>query len=816
MTTSTKEVPERIFPRNIEDEMKTSYIDYAMSVIVGRALPDVRDGLKPVHRRILYAMRELGLTHNKPFKKSATVVGDVLGKYHPHGDAAVYDTIVRLVQDFSLRYPLINGQGNFGSLDGDPAAAYRYTEVRLTELANELLSDIDKETVNFTPNFDNTRQEPLVLPSAFPNLLVNGSSGIAVGMATNIPPHNLTEVIDGIISLIDNPSIQINELNKIIKGPDFPTGGIIYGKAGIKNAYLTGRGSIKLRAKADIEETTGGKEIIIIRQIPYQVNKASLVGTIAELVKDKKIEGISDLRDESDRDGVRVVIELKREANAQIVLNQLFAHTQLQISFGIIMLALVNNRPKILNLKEMLSSYLEHRKEVLIRRTQFELNKAEARAHILEGLKIAIENLNKLIKTIRESKDIEIAKTALMKNFPLTKIQAEAILNMRLHQLTGLEREKIDREYLELIKMIEKFKFILSNSQKVLTIIKEDLLKIKEKYQDKRKTNIVAKAIEMDVEDLIQEEETVITISHAGYVKRIALSIYRAQNRGGKGIIGTTLREDDFVENIFITSTHSYLLFFTNLGKVYWLKVYEIPEASRQSKGKAIINLISLSSREEKITSAIPIQEFSPDIYLVMITQKGILKKTPLAEYSNPRRKGIIAINLEKEDSLIDVKLTDGNSQIIIGSKKGMAIKFKDQEIRPIGRIGRGVRGIKLNKDDLVIGMEIVSPDDILLTVTTNGYGKRTKIKEYRLVSRACKGVINIKTTLKNGEVVGIKRVDKEDEVMLITAQGKVIREEVKNIRTIGRSTQGVRLIKLEKDDRLVSLARISVPSTPS
>ncbi len=809
MSDNTKTNIGKVFPCTIEDEMKKSYIDYAMSVIVGRALPDVRDGLKPVHRRILFAMKEMGLSHNRPYKKSAAVVGDVLGKYHPHGDTAVYDTMVRLVQVFSMRHPLIDGQGNFGSIDGDSAAAYRYTEARLTELAAELLSDIDKETVNFTPNFDNTRQEPLVLPSAFPNLLVNGSSGIAVGMATNIPPHNLAEIIDGLFALIDNPSIEIEELNKIIKGPDFPSGGTIHGKSGIKEAYHKGRGTIKLRAKVDIQENNNGKEILIVKEIPYQVNKSTLIENIAKLVRDKKIEGISDLRDESDRKGTRLVIELKREAHSQIILNQLFKHTQLEISFGTIMLSLVNNRPKVLNLKEMLHYYLQHRQEVVIRRTEFELRKAEARAHILEGLQIALENLDKIVEIIKASQNVETAKNALMKNFSLSKIQAEAILNMRLHQLTGLEREKLHREYLELIKSIEQLKFILSSPEKVLSIIKEELSAIKEKYQNKRRTVIVAKSIEMDIEDLIQEEETVITISHAGYVKRMSLSMYRAQHRGGKGLIGTTLRDEDFVEDIFITSTHSYLLFFTNFGRVYWLKVYEIPEGSRQSKGKAIINLISLSSSEEKIAAAIPVKEFTPDSYLIMATQNGTLKKSSLTEYSNPRKKGIIAINFKKGDSLIDAKLSDGKNQVIIGTKKGMAIRFEDKEVKSIGRTGKGVRGIKLNPGDQVIGMEIMSGEDTLLSITSNGYGKRTRIKEYRLVSRACKGVINLKTTAKNGEVIGIKKVDKEDEIMLITAKGKVIREKVKNIRTIGRSTQGVRLIRLGSDDRLVGMAKI-------
>jgi len=801
----------RIRPRTIEDEMQDSYIDYAMSVIVGRALPDVRDGLKPVHRRILYAMQELGLLPNKPYKKSARVVGEVLGKYHPHGDMAVYDSMVRMVQDFSLRYPLIEGQGNFGSVDGDMAAAMRYTEVRLADIATEVLADIEKNTVEFTPNFDDSLEEPVVLPSRLPNLLVNGSSGIAVGMATNIPPHNLGEVADGMVGLIDNPDIEIAELMKVIKGPDFPTGGIIFGKKGIKDAYRTGRGSIRLRAEADIEEISGGRQAIVVKELPYQVNKAQLLETIAGLVNDKKIDGISNLRDESDRAGMRVVIELKREANAQIVLNQLFNHTQLEATYGIIMLALVNNVPRILNLKEMLSYYLEHRREVVTRRTRFELEKAEQRAHILEGLKKAVENINKVVSIIEKSKDAEAARELLMENFKFTKVQAQAILDMRLHQLTGLERDKILEEYVGLVKNIEQFKVILATPQRVLEIIKKELVTVKEKYADSRRTKIKAQAIEMDIEDLIPEEEVVVSISHAGYVKRLPVSTYRAQRRGGKGITGMVAREEDFVERVFITATHSYMLFFTNLGKVYWLKVYEIPEVARTAKGKAIVNLVRLSSPGELITAMVAVKDFTTEEekYLLMVTCNGIIKMTPLKEYSNPRRGGIIAIKLGKKDSLIDVKLTTGKEEVIIGTRKGKAIHFAEEEVRSIGRTGQGVRGIRLGEGDSVVGMEIVKKDDTLLTATSKGYGKRTSREKYRLQGRGGRGVINIITDQRNGEVIGIKTVSDEDDIMLVTSRGLFIRQPVKGIRLIGRSTKGVRLIRLEEGDRLVAIASV-------
>jgi DNA gyrase subunit A len=802
---------EKIYPRDIEDEMKTSYIDYAMSVIVGRALPDVRDGLKPVHRRILYTMKEMGLGPRTPFKKSARVVGDVLGKYHPHGDMAVYDALVRMVQDFSLRFPLIDGQGNFGSVDGDPPAAMRYSEVRLDQIAEEILADIDKSTVDFGPNYDGSLTEPLVLPAKLPNLLVNGSSGIAVGMATNIPPHNLAEIVDGLVSLIDNPEIEIPELAKIIKGPDFPTAGIVCGRQGIKDYFATGRGSFRIRAKTEIEELKGGRQAIIIKEIPYQVNKAQLLETIADLVRQKKIEDISDLRDESDREGIRAVIEIKRDGNPDIVLNQLFKHTQLEISFGVIMLALVNGRPKVLNLKEMLVEYVNHRKNIVLRRTQFELDKADKRAHILEGLKIALDNLNKVIKIIREAKDVDTARQGLMDNFNLTKIQAQAILDMKLQQLTGLERKKIEEEYLELIKTIEKLKLILSDPKRVLNIIKDELLELKNKYADERRTKIISQIVEYEIEDLIPEEEVAVTISHAGYVKRIPSSTYRSQRRGGKGVTGMTTREEDFVENLFVTNTHAYLLLFTNKGRVHWIRVYEIPEASRIGKGKAIVNLVQISSTEEKITAAIPIRSFEEEkeTYLLMCTKHGTIKKTLLSEYANPRKGGIIAVGLKSDDSLIAVKHTDGKQEVVIATKQGMAIRFKEEEIRPIGRSGHGVRGIRLDKNDEVVGMETVLPEDTFLTATENGYGKRTDVGKYRLQSRGGKGVINIKTTERNGIVVGIKKANDEDDLMLMTEKGMTIRLPVKDVSVIGRNVQGVRLLRLDEGDKLAAIAHI-------
>lgn len=806
----------RIKHRDIADEMKESYIDYSMSVIVGRALPDVRDGLKPVHRRILFGMQDLGLAANKSYKKSARIVGEVLGKYHPHGDAAVYQSMVRMVQAFSLRYPLIDGQGNFGSVDGDSAAAMRYTEVRLAKISAEMLSDINKNTVKFTPNFDGSLEEPTVLPSAIPNLLVNGSSGIAVGMATNIPPHNLSEIIDGLMAVITEPDTDIAALSKIIKGPDFPTGGIIYGVKGIKDYFNTGRGIVRVRAVVDFEDIKGGRQAIIVKELPYQVNKSNLLETIAGLVRDKKITGISNLRDESDRKGMRVVIELKRDEHEQIVLNQLYQHTQMQISFGIIMLALVNNVPKVMDIKTMLGHYINHRKDIIVRRTEFDLARAEARAHILEGLKIALDNMDKIVKTIRQSKDVDTAREALMKNFKLTKVQAQAILDMRLHQLTGLERKKVEDEYLAMIKLIEKLKAILASEKKVLTIIKDELAEIKEKYKNPRRTQIRARSVEMGIEDLIPDNEVVVTMSRAGYIKRMPIDTYRSQRRGGRGIVGMTTREEDFLEDIFITTTHSYILCFTSLGRVYWLKVYEIPEAARTSKGKAIVNFLSLASREERVTAIVAIRNLVPEKgrevdsgYLMMLTKNGVIKKTAVAAYSNPRKSGIIAINLDSGDSLIAVGYTDGKSEVVIASRKGMAIRFKEKDLRIIGRSGRGVRGMRIAEGDYTVGMEVVNPKDAFIVAAENGYGKRTVVEKYRLQTRGGKGVINMKVNEKTGEVIGIKKVTSEDEIVLVTSHGVINRQQVKEIRSTGRATQGVRLIKLKEDDKLVSFARI-------
>ncbi|MBU0951346.1 MAG: DNA gyrase subunit A [Elusimicrobia bacterium] len=801
---------ERIAPRNIEDEMKTSYLDYAMSVIVGRALPDVRDGFKPVHRRILYAMKEMGLKHNQAFKKSARVVGEVLGKYHPHGDVAIYDSMVRMAQEFSLRYPLVDGQGNFGSVDGDSPAAMRYTEVRIKKVADEMLNDLDKNTVDFGPNYDGSLTEPLLLPAKLPNLLVNGSSGIAVGMATNIPPHNLTEVVDGIVAYIANPEIEVSELMKIIKGPDFPTWGIICGKEGIKDYFETGRGSFTIRAKAEIEEIKGGRQAIIVNELPYQVNKAQLLETIADLVKDKKIEDISDIRDESDRDGVRVVIEVKRDGNASIVLNQLFKKTQLETSFGVIMLSIVGGQPKVLPMKQMLHYYVEHRREIIARRTRFELAKAEERAHILEGLRIAIDNLDRIIKIIRESKDTETARIALMEKFKLSKVQAQAILDMRLHQLTGLERKKLEDEYLELIKTIEKLKSILADTKKVMAIIQQELKEIKESYGDERRTKIQSKVVEMEIEDLVQEEDVVVTLSHAGYVKRMPVSAYRSQRRGGRGVTSMTTREEDFVEDIFITNTHAFMLFFTDRGKVYTVRVFEIPEGTKIAKGKAIVNLIQIGPAE-KVTAALTIKSFEEEkpSYLLMCTKSGLVKKTELSDYSDIRKTGIIGIKLNDGDTLIDVKHIEVKSEAVIATKKGLAIRFKESDIRPTARATQGVRGVKLGKDDEVIGMEDINKTDILLTATENGFGKRTDISKYRLQSRGGKGVKNIKANDRNGSVVGIKKANEGDDIMLITSKGITIRLPVDGILVKSRNIQGVRLVRLEEGDKLASIAHI-------
>ena len=967
---------EKLIPVSIEDEMKNSYITYAMSVIVGRALPDIRDGLKPVHRRILYTMRGLGMEHSKPYKKSARVVGTSLALYHPHGDMAVYDALVRMVQDFSLRYPLVDGQGNFGcftkdtkvsltdgralnfdqlikeakkgkknytftfnhitqkieiaeikkprltrkkakivkvildngeeirctldhpfmlrdgtyknakdlkpqdslmplyirlsmfdndsniidyemvcqpflegdrlnhkaisveqldqredvydltiegthnfalasgvfvhnSVDGDAAAAMRYTECRLAAISDELLADIDKDTVDFVPNFDESLEEPSILPSRLPNLLVNGSSGIAVGMATNIPPHNLNEIIDAIVKTIAEPDISIKELMKIVKGPDFPTGGIICGREGIKEAYEKGRGRLKLHAKAAIESQKGSRESIIITQIPYQVNKSKLIENIAELVQDKKIEGISDIRDESDREGMRIVIDLKRDQNAQIILNQLYKRTQMETTFGIITLALVDQRPKILNLKDTLQLYIKHREEIVRRRTQFELTKAERRAHILEGLKIAIDNLNKIINSIRESKDPKIAKDKLMKNFELSDVQAQAILEMQLQRLTALERDKIEKEYLELIKKIEMYKSILKSEKKILEIVKNEALELKKKYGDERRTEIVAKAEEIEVEDLIAEEDMVITISHAGYIKRLPVSSYRRQRRGGTGVTGIDMKEEDFVEHLFIASTHEYILFFTNQGRVHWLKVYEIPQSSRAARGKAVVNLLHLS-QGESISSYVRVKEFTEGKFLVMATRNGLIKKTDLMAYSNPRKGGIIGITVEKGDELIKVKWTEGNQEIFIATREGKAIHFPESQVRNMGRGAKGVRGVRLSKKDKVISMEIAIKDATVLTVTAQGFAKRTSIKEYRKQSRGGKGIKNVNVTNKNGEAVGIKMVNDADELMVMTEKGMIVRCPVKDIRATGRNAQGVRIIKLDSGDRVASVARVA------
>lgn len=797
-----------IIPVNIEDEMKNSYIDYAMSVIVGRALPDVRDGLKPVHRRILYAMYEMGMTADKPHRKSAHVVGQVMARYHPHGDAAIYDAMVRLAQDFSTRYPLIDGHGNFGSVDGDSPAAMRYTEVRMAKLTSELLADINKETVDFIPNYDESLKEPVVLPSRFPNLLVNGSAGIAVGMATNIPPHNLGEVIDGLVLLIDNPDASIEQIIKKIKGPDFPTGGIIMGVKGIREAYFTGRGIIKIRAKANIEHMKNGRERIVVTEIPFQVNKAKLIERIASLVRDKVIEGISDLRDESDRSGMRIVVELKKDASSHIVLNQLYKHTQMQDSFGIINLALVDGRPKVLNLKELLYYYLEHQKEVVTRRTKYDLAKAEARAHIVEGLRIALKYLDQIIKIIRESRNRETAREALMSKFSFTQLQADAILDMRLHQLTGLEREKLEEEYQELLKRISYLKEVLANESILMGIIKNELLAIKEKYSDPRKTRIAPEEQEIEIEDLIAEEDIVITVTHRGYIKRMPLSTYRSQRRGGRGITGLTTREDDFVEHLFVATTHHHIMFFTNRGKVYRLKGYEIPEGGRTARGIAVVNLLPLS-KGELINAIIPVKDFSEEGYLFMATQKGIVKKTELQQFTNFRKEGLIAIHLDDDDEMIGVKLTDGNQEIILGTREGMAIRFPEEQVRPMGRNARGVKGITLDGDDLVVGMDIVREDADLLVLTENGFGKRTDLAEYRPQSRAGKGILNLKMSERNGKVIGISVVQPDEELMIISSEGIIIRLAVNDISKTGRVTQGVTLMRMEDEQRVVAMAKV-------
>lgn len=805
---------ERLGHIAIEDEMKSSYLDYAMSVIVGRALPDVRDGLKPVHRRILFGMNEMGLASNRAYRKSAKIVGEIMGNYHPHGDTAIYDTLVRMAQDFNMRYLLVDGQGNYGSMDGDSPAAMRYTEARMTKLAEEMLADIDKETVDFGPNYDESRQEPLVLPTRVPNLLINGAGGIAVGYATNIPTHNIAEVIDGLLILLENPEVTIGELMKKIPGPDFPTAGFIYGVSGIKEAYETGRGLLTLRAKVVVEtDERTDRERLIVTEIPYQVNKVSLIKKIAELVQEDRIRGISDLRDESsDREGVRVVIELKRGEIPLVVLNNLYKHTPLETTFGVIMLALVNNRPEVLNLKQILHHFLEHRREVVVRRTAFELRKAEERAHILEGLKIALDNLDAVIALIRGSQSPDEARTGLMRQFGLTEIQAAAILDMRLQRLTQLERTKLVEEYQEVLKQIEYLKSVLASEALVRTIIKDELTEIREAYKDERRTQIVKEEAEISLEDLIAEEEVIVSISHAGYIKRNAVSLYRAQRRGGKGKIGMGIKEEDFVENLFTASTHDSLLFFTDAGKVYWLKVHEIPEAGRAAKGKALVNLLALSSHE-KVTATLPVKEFRDDRYIVMGTKKGIIKKTELSAFSNPRQGGIIALGLESGDKLIGVQLTDGQREILLGTRQGMTIRFKEDEVRPMGRTAYGVKGITLEEGNEVIGMETITPDSTtsILTVTEGGYGKRTPVGEYRVQGRGGKGIISVKTTERNGLAIGFLQVRDGDEIMLMAAQGNVLRCKVDDIREIGRNTQGVRLLDLDGEgDRVVGVARLA------
>ena len=799
---------EKIVPVSLEEEMKSSYIDYAMSVIVARALPDVKDGLKPVHRRVLFGMHELGVPFNKPYKKSARIVGEVLGKYHPHGDTAVYDSMVRMVQDFSLRYPLVDGQGNFGSIDGDSPAAMRYTEARLARMADEMLRDLDKNTVNFVPNFDDSLQEPVVLPAYLPNLLVNGSSGIAVGMATNIPPHNLSEVIDGLVALIENPKLKPEDLMKYVKAPDFPTAGIIYGFDGVRDAYTTGRGRIIIRAKANIETLKNERENIVITEIPYQVNKSSMIERIADLVRDGTIVGISNIRDESDRDGLRVVIEMKRDGQPAVTLNQLFKHTQMQVTFGVIMLALVNGSPKVLNLQQMMQYFLDHRMDVLVRRTKFDLDAAERRAHILEGYIIALDNIDAVIETIKKSKDVETAKVNLMKKFKLSEIQAKAILDMRLQRLTGLERKKIEDEYKETIKLIEKLKGILDNEKKRKQIIKEELLILREKYADERRTEIIRDFKEFSLEDTIAEEDVVVTISHQGFIKRFPVSGYRRQSRGGKGVTGAGTKEDDFIEHMFIASTHHYIMFFTDKGKCYWLKVHEIPEGGRAARGRSVINLLE-KDPSENITAFVTVKEFKDDAYLIMATEKGTVKKTVLSAYGNVRKGGINAINLVPGDKLISVKMTEGNNDIVLGTRNGFAVRFNEKDVRDMGRTATGVRGVRLTKGDHVVGLLVIKRNDTILVVTENGYGKRSDINDYRITRRGGKGVITVKTTDRVGKMLSMMEVVDGDELVIISSHGMVIRQSVKDIRVMGRNTQGVRVIRLNEGDQIADIAKV-------
>jgi DNA gyrase subunit A len=805
---------ERQVPVPIEEEMRKSYLGYAMSVIVGRALPDIRDGLKPVHRRVLYAMQELGLVWNRPYKKAARVVGEVLGKYHPHGDSPVYEALVRMVQEFSLRYPLVDGQGNFGSIDGDPPAAMRYTEARLAKIAHEMLQDIEKDTVDFVPNFDESLEEPTVLPARVPNLLINGSSGIAVGMATNIPPHNLTEVIDGLVTLVDDPATPVEKLMKVVKGPDFPTAGYIYGAGGIREAYTTGRGTLTLRAKAHAEKLRGGREAIIITELPYQVNKASLIEKISELSRERKIDGISEIRDETNREGIRVVLELGRGEIPQIVLNQLYKHTQMQTSFGIIMLALVDRRPQVVNLKQMLEAFIKFRREVVTRRTKFDLARAEERAHILAGLRKAVDNLDLVIRIIRQAENAEVARDTLMSRLDLTEIQAKAILDMQLRRLAALERQKIVEEHEQVLKLIEELKGILASEAKLMGLIRAELLEIKEEYGDARRTEILTETSELTIEDLLADEEMVVTITRSGYIKRTHVEAYRSQRRGGKGVTGMETKEEDVVEAVFVASTHSYLLFFTNLGKVHWLKVHEMPEGGRQAKGKAMVNLLSLGEGES-VATCVPVRDFASGGFVIFATRQGKVKKTELEAYSHPRAGGIQAIGLEDGDEVIKALRTDGAREVMIATKSGMIIRFGEDEARPMGRGASGVRGIELEEGDAVIAADVVQEGVLILTVTERGYGKRTPLEEYRLQGRAGKGIIDIKTGGRNGSVVSMLQVREGDDILVVTTKGKIIRFHAGDVSSQGRNTMGVRIIDLEPDDRVGSVARVEGEQAP-
>ncbi len=809
--------PERQTPVPIEEEMRKSYLDYAMSVIVGRALPDIRDGLKPVHRRVLYTMSELGLAWNRPYRKAAKVVGEVLGKYHPHGDAPVYEALVRMVQEFSLRYPLVDGQGNFGSIDGDPPAAYRYTEARLAKIAHELLADIDKDTVDFIPNFDESEREPTVLPTRVPNLLVNGSSGIAVGMATNIPPHNLTEVVDGLVMLIDNPDATVDDLMKVIPGPDFPTRGFIYGRTGIREAYTTGRGIITLRAKVHKESLRGGREAIIVTELPYQVNKATLMEKIGELIRDKRVEGISERRDESSREGIRIVLELGRGEMPDIVINQLYKHTQMQTTFGIIMLALVGRRPQVVTLKQMLTEFISFRREVVTRRTKYDLARAEEKAHILEGLRKAIDQLDLVIRLIRQAQDPEAAKEALIRQLELTEIQARHILDMRLQRLTQLERHKIVEEHEQTLALIADLKGILASEQRLMGIIKDELAALKNDYGDERRTEILGETQDLTIEDLLADDDMVVTITRSGYIKRTHVEAYRSQKRGGKGVTGMETKEEDIVEDLFVASTHSYLLFFTNKGKVHWLKVHEIPEGGRQAKGKAMVNVLSLADGE-MVATCVPVRDFESGGYVILSTKRGTVKKTELSAFSHPRSGGILAISLDAGDEVMAARRTDGQREVLLSTKQGMIIRFPEEDVRPMGRTAGGVRGIEVDDGDQVIAAEVVQEGVSVLTITERGYGKRTPLEEYRLQGRAGKGIIDIKTEGRNGSVVGMLQIRESDDILVVTTKGKMIRIHGGDITSQGRNTMGVRVIDLDADDRVGSIARVEAEQavTPS